>query len=248
MKKTLLIAVAALAAGVISTQAQVYSQNIVGYANVVNSSPGANYFQTVPFLIGSSNGLNEVFAGGLPPGSTVNLWNGSGFTAYVYDNSDPIGDGTSVVWYDAQEDAAITQFPSLNPGQGFLLVPNGSWTNTFAGAIALSVGTSNKMVLSSPGANYFVAPVVPYAGSVTNGNSSTGGANLNNLPPGSTVNIWNGSGFTAYVYDNSDPIGDGTSVVWYDAQEDAAIAPPTISVGQSFLLVPNGSYTWTTGL
>jgi hypothetical protein len=248
MKKTLLIAVAALAAGVISSQAQVYSQNIVGYANVVNDTPGANYFMEIPFEIGASNGLNEVFAGGLPPFSTVNLWNGSGFTGYVYDNTDPIGLGTGVVWYDSQEDAAITQFPTLNPGQGFLLVPNGAWTNTFAGAIAVNVGTSNQMTLSSPGANYFVGSVVPYGGSITNGNAITGGPNLNNLPPFSSVNIWNGNGFTGYVYDNTDPIGLGTNVLWYDSQEDAAVAPPTISVGQSFLLVPNGSYTWTTGL
>ncbi len=35
MKKTLLIAAAALVAGVISSEAQVYSANIVGYVNVV---------------------------------------------------------------------------------------------------------------------------------------------------------------------------------------------------------------------
>ncbi len=34
MKKTLLIAAAALVAGVISSDAQVYSANIVGYVNV----------------------------------------------------------------------------------------------------------------------------------------------------------------------------------------------------------------------
>ncbi len=248
MKKTLLIAVAALAAGVISTQAQVYSQNIVGYANVVNTAGYQNYFQSVPFIIGSSNGINEVFAGGLPAGSYLNLWNGSGFTSYVYDNTDPIGAGTSVVWYDANEDAAITQYPTLNPGQGFLLVPSAPWTNTFAGAIALSVGTSNNMVLPTAYANYFVAPVVPYAGSVTNGNNSTGGPNLNNLPAGSYVETWNGSGFSAVVYDNTDPIGAGTGVVWYDANEDAAVAPPSVTVGQSILIVPAASYTWTTGL
>ncbi len=34
MKKTLLIAAAALVAGVVSSEAQVYSANIVGYVNV----------------------------------------------------------------------------------------------------------------------------------------------------------------------------------------------------------------------
>ena len=61
MRKTLLMAAAALAAGVISSQAGVYSANIVGYANVANNIAGKNYFMSVPFNVGVSNGANEVF-------------------------------------------------------------------------------------------------------------------------------------------------------------------------------------------
>jgi hypothetical protein len=61
MRKTLLMAAATLAAGVISSQAAgVYSQNIVGYVNVASPTAGNSYLLSVPFAIGVSNGANEV--------------------------------------------------------------------------------------------------------------------------------------------------------------------------------------------
>jgi hypothetical protein len=248
MKKTLLIAVAALAAGVISTQAQVYSQNIVGYANVVTPSSGAYYLLTTPFKIGSSNGVNEVFAGGLPDGSTINIWdqNSLAYTGYVYDTS--VNPGSGINWYQSDDATALTTFPVLAIGQGFFLVPNGPVTNVFAGAIATSVGTSNSIVLANSGAYYLVGSPVPYAGSVTNGTSSNGGINLNGLPDGSTINIWdpNTLSYTGYVYDTS--VNPGSGVNWYQSDDATPQAPPTVTVGQGFFIVPNGSYTWKVGL
>ena len=54
MKKTLLIAAAALAASVISSQAQVYSQNIVGYANVATPNASASYLERNSHQIGAA--------------------------------------------------------------------------------------------------------------------------------------------------------------------------------------------------
>jgi hypothetical protein len=248
MKKTLLMAAATLAAGIISTQATgVYSQNIVGYANVAAPTAGANYFISVPFSIGSSNGANEVFSAGLPSGTDLDIWNGSGFTTYIYDTSDPVGLGTNVVWYNS-DDQTPAIIPVLPVGQAFLLVPAAPITNTFAGTVAVTVGTSNNMVLATAGKNYFVGCAVPYAGYVTNGNSSTGGPNLNNLPSGTDLDFWNGNGFTTIIYDTSDPVGLGTNVVWYASDDQTPVACPAITVGQGFLIVPGGSYTWTTGL
>jgi hypothetical protein len=248
MKKTLLMAAATLAAGIISTQATgVYSQNIVGYANVALTNAGGIYLVTTPFSVGSSNGLNEVFSAGLPAGSSVQLWNGTKFTVYVYDNTDPMGLGTNVVWYNSDE-TVVAVIPSVPVGQGFMLVPNSPITNTFAGTVAVAVGTSNNITYSTPGELYFVGSAVPYAGFVTNGNSSTGGPNLNGLPAGSSIQFWDGTKFTVYVYDNTDPMGLGTNVVWYNSDETVSVACPSINVGQGFVLVPNSSYTWTTGL
>ena len=81
MKKTLLMAAAALAAGVISTQAQVYSQNVVGYYNL-NLVAGYNMVAN-QFTVGNSNGLNEIFPS-IPDSTFVYQWNG--FSAVVTNN------------------------------------------------------------------------------------------------------------------------------------------------------------------
>jgi len=85
MKKTLLIAAAALVAGVISSEAQpVYSANIVGYVNQVLPS-GSLQLVCNPLDNGTNTG-NDVFAT-LPNKSQVQLWNGTGFTAYTKTSS-----------------------------------------------------------------------------------------------------------------------------------------------------------------
>jgi hypothetical protein len=247
MRKTLLIAAAALAAGVISSQAGVYSQNIVGYVNYPMTQASANYFVSVPFQIGQTNGANEVFGTTLPPGTQIDTWNGSGFTVNIFDN-DPNGIGDTIHHWFMFDGGTITNPPVLPVGLGFLMVPNGTVTNTFAGAIAIPVGTSNQMVFTNISANYFVGEAVPYAGALTNGNSSTGGANFNLLPPGSQVDFWNGNGFTVYIYDN-DPNGIGDTIHhWFMFDGGTITNTPTIVPGESFLFIPNGDYTWTTGL
>jgi len=126
MKKTLLIAAAALAAGVISSQAQVYSLNVVGYIN--QPIPAGGYQIIGSDLVGGSdanqtNGdINATLGAGLVsspvtavgnptqnPGFSTNsqllVFSGGGFTTYFYFNA---GDATSwegttspAGWYDA---------------------------------------------------------------------------------------------------------------------------------------------------
>jgi len=249
MRKTLLMAAAALAAGVISSQAGVYSANIVGYANVANNIAGKNYFMSVPFNVGVSNGANEVFGSSLPSGTYLDLWNGSGFTTVIYDTSDPDGLGASApVWYQS-DDFTPAVIPTLPVGKAFVLVPSAAITNTFVGSVAVTVGTSNNIVLATAGKNYFVGCSVPYAGYVTNGTSSTGGPNLNSLPSGTYIDFWNGSGFTTTIFDTSDPDGLGASApVWYQSDDFTPAPCPQLTVGQGFVIVPAAPYTWTTGL
>jgi len=95
-----------------------------------------------------------------------------------------------------------------------------------------------------------VAPEVPYGGVITNGNIATGagGPNLNGLPNNSFVLTWNSGSqtFNTVQFDASAPAGPG--LFWYDAAEDAIAAPPTVSVGQGFFLLPQAPYTYTNGL
>jgi hypothetical protein len=243
MKKTLLIAVAALAAGIISTQAQVYSQNIVGYANL-NTPNGGTYLISVPFTIGVSNGANEVWplVGGnpsLPDYSSILVWDGATYITYVSDSGSPS------LWDDATF-ANLPGAPILPVGSSFFLVPSASVTNTFAGAIPVSVNSSNKTFLAN-GGTYLVSSVVPYAGSITNGNPTTGAggiglSSLNGLPDYSSILVWNGATYVTYVSDSGSPS------LWDDATFANLPTPPTIDVGQGFFIVPSADFTWKVGL
>ena len=238
MKKTLLIAAAALAAGIMTSQAQVYSQNVVGYANVVTPSAGANYLVCVPFKIGVSNGANEVFTS-LPEFSQILIWSPitSRYTLSQTDTSSGTG------W----SDAGFTPIPPplLPVGQGFFLSPSANnVTNTFAGAVAVNVGSNYVLTLPSAGANYLVGAVVPYAGSVTNGNYTGQGVNLNGLPEFSQVLIWDPltSKYTLSQTDTSSGSG------WSDAGF-TPVPPPTLNVGQGLFISPSANNaTWTNSL
>jgi len=243
MRKTLLIAAAALASSVISSQAGVYSQNIVGYANIVTPG-GGTYLVTVPFQVGVSNGANEIWplSGGnptIPDGSEVLLWSVNKYISYFSDSGSPS------LWDDATQ-TPIAGAPTLPVGKGFFLIPAGSTTNTFAGAVAVNVGTSNVVAFAG-GGTYLVAPAVPYAGSITNGNAATGAggaglSSLNGLPDGSELLIWNVNKYIAYFSDSGSPS------LWDDATQTPINTAPSITVGQSFFLIPAGTWNWTVGL
>jgi len=256
MRKTLLIAAATLAASVISSQAGVYSQNIVGYANVTTLGFKNNMI-SCPFTIGASNGLNEIFGTSLPQYSYVLIYTNANYVTATYDNQNIPG----TYWYNADESVAYDGIggdpgiPCLPPGVGFFLYVAGpTMTNTFAGAVAISVGTSNNMVLN-PYHNNAVASVVPYAGPVTNGNNSTGGPNIDvtTFPQYSYFLFHNDSAgsYNTAVFDNQNIPG----TYWYNADESANYVDPvtgqntpSIAVGQGFFIYPAGAYTWTTGL
>ena len=135
--KTLLIAAATLAVGIISSQAAVYSQNIVGY---YNTAIGPSQFVFVSAQMQSGAGgyaVNDLLTNGVPDQSTLYIWTGSGYgkTLVYY-----AGYG----WYDGA-DLATNQ---IGGGVGaFLLsgdtvntntitiigtVPQGGFTNTIA--------------------------------------------------------------------------------------------------------------------
>jgi hypothetical protein len=247
--KTLLLSAAALlSAGFISTQAQVYSQNVVGYANV-STPAGPNYMITVPFAIGASNGANEIWplispgVPSLPDFSEILIWNPStvSYTAYYSDS------GSSTLWDDGSFNQNAPA-PILPVGKGFFLIPSANVTNVFAGTIAVNVGTSNATAFAT-GPNYLVGCPVPYAGAVTNGDPTTfaGGPNLSingGLPDYSEILLWNPAtvSYTAYYSDS------GSSTLWDDGSFNQNVALPTLNVGQAFFLIPSANFTWKVGL
>jgi hypothetical protein len=79
--KSLLLTAALVAAGIGVSQAQVYSVNAVGYINVV-CKPGFNLIANQ--LINSNSTVQALFPG-VPGGTQVLKWSGSGFTVNGYD-------------------------------------------------------------------------------------------------------------------------------------------------------------------
>jgi len=176
--KTLLIAAAALAVGVISSQAQVYSQNIVGYVNV--SVPTGAYQIISNPLDAPTNTLNYLIPNP-PPGSLFYKYTtGSGYTIYTFDEFD-------LVWLPNGN-------ASLSPGQaGFLKLPTGvTYTNTFVGN-ALTGSLTNSI----PAGYAQVSSKLAIGGSITNLSYPAS--------PGDLVYKYTpGSGYTIYTFDEFD--------------------------------------------
>jgi len=246
------MAVAAFAAGITISNAQVYSANVVGYASVPSLTPNQYYMMECPFAVGVSNGVNEVFGTSLPDGSAVYTWNSGSqtFSTVVYDSTGGNNGLSGVVWFQADDTTPATSLPTIPPGRGFFFVPNGPMTNVFSGAVSVNVGTSNSIPLPTPNQYYMLGSLVPYSGFVTNGTASGGGANMNNLPDGSAVYQWNpvSQTFTTTVFDSTGGNNGLSGVVWFQADDTTPAPCPQIGVGDGVFLAPNGSYTWTTGL
>jgi hypothetical protein len=219
MRKTLLIAAAAFATSVISSQAQVYSQNIVGY---VNLSLPAGYSQNATTLdfdgTGTNNTVTTVLGTNLPAGSQLLTWNGTSFSV----NSFSIPKHQTVAVWDNPN-------APLNPGQGFFINNGGSAMTLTVVGTAL-VGTNANVNLTPGGGYYAVSSVIPIGGDIT--------TNLQYIP---TVNdevlVWDPaiSGYDPYSY--SVPKHQ-TVPVWSPSS-------PQIPVGQGFFIyTTNTAPTW----
>ena len=241
MKKTLLAAAAILAVGSLASQAQVYSQNIVGYYNV--TLPGSTFVMVSGQLINSdgSNSVNHVITTGLASGIAQLLtWNGSSFDYWTYYNDSDAGGPGLGGFYDAST-GTIYSTNTVAPGQG-VFVNNGT-----AGTTVTVVGTVPQGAFSTtlPNGLSIYSLNVPVA---TNVDSAAIG-----LPLTSSVDqllIWNGNGYDYYTYYNDSDAGGAGLGGFYDASTGTtniskipADFPP---VGSSFFLNhAGGAATWT---
>jgi hypothetical protein len=148
----------ALAAGLLSSNAQVYSANVVGYYNVV--VPAKKFVFVADQLRGpgGNNSINTNFVNGFisDPTGTINsvlyqwLPTQQQFTTFAYYNAAdaaPLPAG----WYDLGNNLATI---SINQGNGCFIfnAANVSMTNTYVGEVvqgSLTVGVSNKFQIYS---------------------------------------------------------------------------------------------------
>jgi len=179
MRKTLLIAAAALAASIISSEAQVYSQNIVGYVNLQFANANYTPIATPLQATGTVNNAEQLLPN-IAPGDDVLFFNGGGFDTYAY-----AGPG---VWIGPGGPGPA---PTINPGTPFFFFNNSGTieTNTFVGSVTLS------NVVALVAGNYaFGAETAPVADTLD-------GTNLNlPLVAGDDVLLWNGNGYDTYAF------------------------------------------------
>lgn len=240
--KTLLMSAAALAAGVIYSQAQgtVYSQNVVGYVNV---TVPANTLQMVANQLDTgSNTLDNVFQGtGLVSTKTAVLeWNGAGYNQYTYLNcaDSPSSPGVAGFYNAGGVEVGATNI--FAPGSG-AFINNGSATAITIPTVGQVVQGTNSYAVKT-GLNIYSIPQ-PLAGLPLDATNV-------NFPVVSTKTAylsWNGHGYNQYTYLNcaDSPSSPGIAGFWSagGVYEDtnSAIWP---SAGGSFFI--NNGATATT--
>jgi len=173
--KTLIVAAAALAAGLASTMAQaVYSQNVVGYVNIPVPA------NTKVLIANQLNTTNNTIGSLLPnvaPNSQLFKFN-NGYTAYGFDELD-------LVW---TPDGNAT----MNPGEGAFFITPQATTLTFVGEVRQGSLTNTLPT----GVKVLRSSIVPQAGLI----STTLG-----LPAEANDQLFTfNGGFTAYGFDELD--------------------------------------------
>ena len=190
--KTLLIAAAALATTIISSEAQtpVYSANIVGYVSrVLPANPNGLTSPTFAFVANPLDTGNNVLTNvlqGLPNGSKVLKWDYANASFDLAFTKTALGAGWS---------PAGSGTNTVNPGECFFIeLPNGNtggWTNTFVGTV-LQGNLTNKLILPGFTAESFQ---VPLNTGVTN---EALNAALPATPAGSKILMWDEAGQTGF--------------------------------------------------
>lgn len=168
--KTLLLSAVAVAAGILSSQAQsnVFSANVVGYVSTVLKGNGAFTLVANPFDDGKGNNFTNVIdsANLLPKQSQVLTWGGVSFTTFLKG-------GSPATW------ASST---TVAPGVGFF-VRNGApgslapdITNTFVGSVVVPNGSSVTNPL--PIGFTLNGSPIPYAGNIAISGQNGGDTNM----------------------------------------------------------------------
>jgi hypothetical protein len=229
---------AALAAGVASSMAQsnVYSLNIVGYANVPN--PVQYSFMSTPFLVTTAvtNGANEILPAntGQYDGDQVLLWTGVSYRTYGLDSTSPTGFSDS--------GGTPIGAPILTSGLGFLYNNQSGASNnlTFVGQVR--TGTNALPLRASP--IQLVGSMLPLSGGVASSLGLTNtAAVLDGCEIQKIVRTASGAvkGYSITVYDSSQTTG------FSDRNGTPNLPEPQMGVGEGFFFnnQTGAGQTWT---
>jgi hypothetical protein len=246
MKKTLLIAAAALAAGIISSQAQpVYSQNIVGYVN--KPVPSGYVAISNPLDNPTGNSLTNLIPGiitGQYDNSYIYVWVGTTYSTYFCDSSQG---GLN----DSGDNGNVAS-PILNPGTT-VFINNAQASNNivFAGTVhADGVGASTNVIgvtTNTYTGEVFIASKLPVSGGIHTAlglPTSSGALDQSYIYVPSIDSSGVLHGFTTYYVDSG--VG-GTGIA--DSGDNFEVVPePTIPVGGGFFINTPGTFSWVQSL
>jgi hypothetical protein len=215
--KTLLIAAAALAATVISSQAQVYS-GVVGYVNVAAPS-GQFVFLNNPLTTGNDVISNVVQ--NVPGGTTVDIWNGSGFDLLTY----------SALSHSWKIGTLATNTYPLPPGKGFFLTASANTNVTFIGSTLISPGSGASITNTVVNSLQAVGNLIPISDAVTNASTFD-----LLVPGGTTLQQWSVANqtFSLFTY----------SSLSHNWKIGTSITNPVIGVAEGFFIQPPTTTNW----
>ena len=257
--KTLLIAAATLAAGIISTQAQsnVYSANIVGYINV---SVPSNSFVLVgnQLNLDNTNNINNLFSGlvsdsGGQNNTVIWLFNPttSQYNSYQYftgpdADSNFFTSGSVAGFYDY---GGTLQNIQLGVGQAaFLQNITTSSTVTFVG----TVQTGTNVINIQPGYNLISVPVPLSGDLVTNANINFVGTSDPSGANNDTIWVWNpvSQQYNSYQYftgadADSNFFVSGSVNGFYDYGGNLQSITPSAGSGFFIQHLDSGTNHWT---
>jgi len=256
MRKTLLITAAALAAGIISTQAQVYSQNIVGYVNVTVGGNGYALIGHQLDIGDGTNGISTVFSTGLASdvndvtNSQILLFNpvtSQYQTLFYFNASDAATDwgGTFAGFYDQGGTFYNTPLP---PGSAAFIY-NPANANPLTVTMTGTVPQATNIYTISQGYNLLslTDPVVTnLCGSLAN---FTGTSDVNDVNNDQILlfNPVTAQYQTLFYFNASDAATDwgGTQAGFYD--QGGTFYPISQPVASAFFInhIVAGTETWT---
>jgi hypothetical protein len=237
MRTKLLLGVAALAVSAVSSMAQanVYSLNIVGYANVPN--PIGYTFQTTPFRANpTNNAANLVLPAntGQYDGDQILIWQGLSWQINTLDSASPSG--------FSDFGGNPVPAPLLNSGVGYLYANNQGVSNNITYVGEVRTGTNVTSITAPPEFRAVGSPA-PLAGGVSTVLQLTNPGGVNDGDAVQTMVRTAGGavkGFSPANFDSA--AGTGFS----DAGGNP-IPEPQIAVGQGFFYdnVNAHTVTWT---
>jgi hypothetical protein len=242
-------------------QSNVYSLNIVGYANVpINAG---NQLLNNPFDLDGVNSADKVLnhaaisdVGGNPglDAFYVNTYNGVSFTSVYFEQdftSANTGGAVTNGWATDGTGGAQGIPPLLPPGKGFFINNGGPLgTNTFVGNVVPSPGATNNYTIVA--GNQLIGSRLPVAGLLNSAAFNLPIAALSDVGgnPGLDafyVNTYNGVSFKSVYYEQDfTPANTGGAVTngWAtDGTGGAQGIVPTIGIGQGFFINNGGPVT-----